>query len=399
MTNNHSLAPGTTGTGIGRRTFVRAALLGAGAVGLGRSLLAFGTAEAASHEEIATRYGPLGAPDGEGLRLPPGFTGRCVARTGSPPVPGASAWHAAPDGAICVPRAGGGWSYVSNSELQAPDGAVSALDFDAQGEPVGMRTLLTGAARPCAGGLTAEGHWLACEEVPHGQVWEVDVSGVRPPTRRPALGTFNHEAAARDPQTGCIYLTEDDPSGGLYRFTPARANDLAEGQLEVLARRDGALLWLAVPDPLATHAPTREQVADMVAFRGGEGAWFANGELSFTTKGDDRVWVYEPARNTLTVLYDGQATDDAPLRGVDNLVQDANGLRYVAEDRGDMQICTVDAAGRASVLAQLTGVRGSEITGLAFSPAGDRLYFSSQRRPGATYEIRGPFRGAAPGAA
>jgi secreted PhoX family phosphatase len=129
----------------------------------------------------------------------------------------------------------------------------------------------------------------------------------------------------------------------------------------------------------------------MLAFRGGEGAWFSQGELSFTTKGDDRVWCYVPASNALSVLYDGQADEAAPLRGVDNLIQDASGLRYVAEDGGDMQVCIVDATGRASVLAQLTGVRGSEITGLAFTPAGDRLYFSSQRRPGATYEIRGPF--------
>jgi hypothetical protein len=381
---------------LSRRTFTRAALLGAGSVALGQGLLATaitlpGTARAAARDAIDTRLGPLGPADAEGLRLPPGFVGRRVARTGEPPVPGATAWHAAPDGAACVPRPDGGWSYVSNCELPAPDGGVYALDFDARGEPVGMRTLLTGAARPCAGGLSGTGHWLACEEVPEGIVWEVDVTGAQPPVRRPALGVFNHEAAARDPHTGCIYLTEDDRAGGLYRFTPARTNDLAEGQLDVLAERDGTLLWLPVPDPLAREVPTRQQVPGMLAFRGGEGAWFSQGELSFTTKGDDRLWLYVPARNALSVLYDGEADETAPLRGVDNLIQDAAGLRYVAEDGGDMQVCIVDAAGRASVLAQLTGVRGSEITGLAFAPAGDRLYFSSQRRPGATYEIRGPF--------
>ncbi len=373
-----------------RRTFVRAALLGAGSVALGRGVLAASTARATAHAAISTRFGPLGPPDAEGLRLPPGFRGRPVARTGASPAPGSIAWHAAPDGAICVPRAGGGWSYVSNCELEAPDGGVSALDFDAAGQPVGVRTLLGGAERPCAGGLSGDGHWLACEEVPTGIVWEVDVTGALPPVRRPALGVFNHEAATRDPQTGFIYLTEDDRAGGLYRFTPSHGNALDAGQLDVLCSRDDTLLWLAVPDPLARREPTREQVPEMVRFRGGEGAWFANGELSFTTKGDHRLWLYVPARNALSVLYDGRSSDAAPLTGVDNLIQDSAGLRYVAEDGGDMQICIVDAHGHASVLAQLTGVRGSEITGLAFSPAGNRLYFSSQRNPGATYEIVGP---------
>ena len=47
--------------------------------------------------------------------------------------------------------------------------------------------------------------------------------------------------------------------------------------------------------------------------------------------------------------------------------------------------------------ARLTGVSGSELTGPAFSPDGLRLYVSSQRSPGRTYEISGPFRATAGG--
>ena len=376
-----------------RRIFVRAALLGAGALAIGEHFTACANASPAGNGAISTPFGPLGPADDMGLRLPPGFVGRCVARTGRPPVPGAPPWHAEPDGAACVPRAGGGWTYVSNSELDAPHGGVGALDFDARGHLVGARTLLTGANTPCAGGLSGRGHWLACEEVPTGQVWEVDITGRQPPAKRPAMGTFKHECAARDPATGIIYMTEDVPDGALYRFTPSRPNDLREGRLEVLARHGTALQWKVLPDPQARAGkPTRLQVPGTVHFNGGEGAWFAGGELSYTTKGDERVWVYQPVRNTLRVLYDGKAHPKAPLQGVDNIIQDASGTRYVAEDGGDMQICTLDAAGNASVLAQVTGAPGSEITGLAFSPDGSRLYFSSQRDPGATFEIRGPFR-------
>ena len=48
---------------------------------------------------------------------------------------------------------------------------------------------------------------------------------------------------------------------------------------------------------------------------------------------------------------------------------------------------------------RITGQSGSEITGPAFSPAGNRFYFSSQRGTsgsssgGITYEVTGPFRG------
>jgi secreted PhoX family phosphatase len=44
---------------------------------------------------------------------------------------------------------------------------------------------------------------------------------------------------------------------------------------------------------------------------------------------------------------------------------------------------------------RVTGQSGSEVTGVAFSPAYDRLFFSSQRGTdgrGLTYEVTGPFR-------
>ena len=64
---------------------------------------------------------------------------------------------------------------------------------------------------------------------------------------------------------------------------------------------------------------------------------------------------------------------------------------YVAEDGGDMQIVLVRSDGRTFPVVQLDGVTGSEIAGPAFDPSGGRLYFSSQRNPGATYEVRGPW--------
>ena len=53
---------------------------------------------------------------------------------------------------------------------------------------------------------------------------------------------------------------------------------------------------------------------------------------------------------------------------------------------------------KISVFLRITGQSGSEITGPAFTPAGNRLYFSSQRGTsgsssgGITYCVTGPFR-------
>ena len=67
----------------------------------------------------------------------------------------------------------------------------------------------------------------------------------------------------------------------------------------------------------------------------------------------------------------------------------------MAEDGGDLQIIVIDEHGNLYPIAQLEGHDRSEIAGLAFSPDGKRLYFSSQRgvsgrsEDGVTFEISG----------
>ena len=73
-----------------------------------------------------------------------------------------------------------------------------------------------------------------------------------------------------------------------------------------------------------------------------------------------------------------------------------SGDLYVAEDGDDMQLCIISRERTVAPFLQIGGQNGSEITGPAFTPAGNRLYFSSQRGTdgvvGITYEVRGPFR-------
>jgi hypothetical protein len=381
---------------VERRTLIRGAVAGiGGAVALGFTMPR--EALGAPAQTGASPYGPLRPADANGLMLSDGFTSRIVARTNHT-VPGTSyRWHGAPDGGACFAD-GTGWIYVSNSEVVFGLGGASALKFDSAGRVTSAYRVLSGTSNNCAGGATPWRTWLSCEEVDRGYVFETDPWGVKAAVRRPAMGRFKHEAAAADPDRKVIYLTEDESDGCFYRFVPATWGDLSSGTLQVLVERSGALSWVTVPDPDGSPTRTRRQVPGAKRFDGGEGCYYEAGICFFTTKGDNRVWRYDAAANTLVIAYDDGLTGSAPLTGVDNLTGSAAGDLYVAEDGGNMEICIITPDDVVAPFLRVTEQSRSELCGVAFNPAGNRLYFSSQRGTsgaiwdGITYEVSGPFR-------
>ncbi len=383
-----------------RRGFLRLGLFGAGAAVVAPRMLGSVLPKAWGADGP---YGPLQAADANGIALPVGFSSRVVGRSGQT-IPGTSfVWHTAPDGGACFAVGDGGWVYASNSEVGSGGGGVGVLRFSSDGSIASAYRVLSGTNRNCAGGPTPWGTWLSCEEIGTGQVWECDPLGVKAAVARPAMGRFNHEAAAVDPAGRCVYLTEDQSDGRLYRFRPSAWPDLAAGTLEVATVSSSTVTWAAVPDPAATTTATRYQVAGSTAFNGGEGAWYANGRVWLTTKGDNRVWELDVAAHpqTIRVIYDDNTSPNPVLTGVDNIVGSVSGDLFVAEDPGNLELVLIEPNGATSAFLRVLNQTGSELTGPAFDPSGTRLYFSSQRGPtgsgsGITYEVTGPFRTSPP---
>jgi secreted PhoX family phosphatase len=384
---------------LDRRDFLRTSSLTVGALALGPSFWR----QALADEPVRVApgpYGPLGAPNAAGIAVPQGFTARTVAAGNQPVGTTGFVFPVAPDGSATYGLPDGGWILVINSEVpQVPQGGASSITFDKDGRITGARRILGGTRMNCAGGKTPWGTWLSCEEVAGGFVFECDPTGVNPAVRRDALGVFTHEAACVDPAGRQVYLTEDiQDVAGLYRFTPDAYPDLARGVLEVATDGGGGLIvWKPVPDPKVAMTAAERTALNIVRFDRGEGIFFDTGIVYVATTDDDRVYAYDTATERLEVLYDGATLANAPLHEVDNLIgHEPSGDLFLAEDADDLQICILTGDRVIAPFLQASGPMhsGSELTGPSFTPAGDRLYFSSQRAgaTGMVFEVSGPFR-------
>ncbi|QFR03067.1 DUF839 domain-containing protein [Streptomyces phaeolivaceus] len=452
---------------------------GAGVAGIAftgaLSELFAGTSSAQSPLGHSAGYGPL-LPDPNGLLdLPKGFRYRVLSREGDPLRSGEGPVPSNHDGMSAFPGRHGRVHLVRNHEnrhnarIPVPTiegltydpmgkGGCTSLTLDARGKVLSERVAIAGTAVNCAGGPTPWGTWLTCEETEdragtngytkdHGFIFEVDAadphrSGAVPLT---AMGRFQHEAIAVDPNRGVVYETEDafeKPFGLFYRFLPNRPKGglgslRAGGRLQAMrvpgvpdlspvqepgTRFDG-IEWIDVPDPLAAQTPIRHQDfgpggithAQKLegCYWGGRCVYFVS---SFARSADGsaadhygQIWRYDPDHRTLTlVIAFGPDTDlQLPGESPDNIClapsgglmvcEDGNGTQHVygVSRRGHVYAMARNAQAITSAAAAAGGTPDTpewgEFAGVTFSPDGDTMYVNCYT-PGTTFAVTGPWR-------
>ena len=399
-------------------------------------------------------YGPL-VPDPAGvLDLPKGFSYRIISRLGDAMDDGGTVPDRA-DGMGCFALPDGAIALVRNHELsQAHDsggpithgfgrcngaftpGGTTTLVLDP--ETLGVKRQfrsLGGTLRNCSGGITPWGSWLTCEEAPtgpgqkygdglernHGWVFEVPAAadGLVEAVPLAAMGRFNHEAAAVDPATGIVYMTEDREDGVLYRFIPAAPGDLAKGGrlqamvIEGLAdtrnRLSGAMArrrfyrvdWIdcdnveAPDDDLRIRAAA--QGATLIAR--GEGLHMGSDDLyicatSGGVAGLGQIFRLAPGRGSAPCRIELFFESDSPdqFNFGDNLTVAPNGHLLVCEDQYtdvvDNHLRGITPQGSAYALARLR--MPCELAGACFAPDGKTLFVNAYS-PTRTIAITGPW--------
>jgi secreted PhoX family phosphatase len=422
-------------------------------------------------------YGPLQEDPNGILRLPKGFAYKIISQRGDTMtdgflVPG----RADGMGAFKAPQ--GKTLVIRNHELnpdqikESPFGKTNQLlsKFDAskfydagKGKLPGLGGTTTfiydhvsnkiekqflslaGTSRNCAGGPTPWNTWITCEETTvkvgafegtgekdHGYVFEVPASDKMEtyiPVPIKAMGRFNHEAVAVDPQTSIVYLTEDVGDSLFYRYVPKTPRKLLDGgKLQTLVIRGlkncdtrnwkdtkspvfpkqqfYAVEWIDITNVESPENDLRYQGFEKGAarFARGEGIWFGNHELYFacTNGGPDyngQVFRYRPSASE---GKPAEKTDPGKLelfleadkinllRNCDNLTVAPWGDLILCEDNNAPYLVGVTPKGECYHLAENIG-HASEFAGGVFSPAGN-TYFVNIQGPGLTLAIQGPWK-------
>lgn len=456
---------------IKRRTFVKNLLVvSAGFMGLRH--FSISPVFASMGSDLNVGYGPL-IEDPKGiLNLPRGFSYKIISRMGqtmddgflSPGKNDAMATFPAKDGKVLVVRNHEMSSdntqegpFGKNNELlkNLPKSKIYDRGYGKNPSLGGTTTFLfnegtqemeyeylslAGTIRNCAGGPTPWNTWLSCEETVdsklagvneknHGYVFEVPVSEMSTladPRPIKAMGRFNHEAVAVDPDSGIVYLTEDRDDSLIYRYIPQEPGNLhAGGKLQALSIKEKnsfdtrnweertikigetlAVEWIDLEDiePEEDDLRIRGFNQGAACFARGEGMWYGNDEVYFAcTSGGNakagQVFRYIPGEGEKSgdqksgghLELFAEPNDKKILQSCDNLTVAPWGDLILCEDHSRPRLVGITPKGEIYHLGLNVGYK-SELTGACFSPSGKTLFVNIQHE-GLTLAITGPWEG------
>jgi secreted PhoX family phosphatase len=426
-----------------------------------------GTARVGLSTPSVTGYGPLTSDSKKLLDLPKGFSYQVISQLGNPMSDGLHVPDRA-DGMGCIALDESRLALIRNHELR-PDaldkqpasiqqhqstlsydhgasnialpGGTSTIIYNVKEQSVEKEFLsLCGTIRNCSGGVTPWGSWLSCEESvdkangtihkSHGYVFEVFADSQTLTQARPlkAMGRFNHEAAAVDPATGIVYMTEDRGDSLFYRFIPNEYGKLKKGgKLQALVIESKpqydtrnwesqhmplnhwhSTRWIDIKNPDSPEDDLRKQgyAAGAALFARGEGVHWAEKELYFCcTNGGHKklgqIMRYQPSSNEgktdekqspgrLQLFL--ESTHESLYNFGDNLTVAPNGHLIVCEDQYSKVVNNhlrgVTPSGEVYTLAKLRAQ--TELAGACFSPDG-RTLFVNAYSPAKTLAITGPW--------
>jgi hypothetical protein len=412
-------------------------------------------------------FGPLMADPNKLLDLPKGFSYSIISELSKPMSDGLAVADRA-DGMGCLPFDEDRVVLIRNHELKpshidkqpepirtfrsedaydtyangvALPGGTTNIIYNLKTKQVEQEFVsLIGTIRNCAGGITPWNTWLSCEESvakpdgdiskQHGYIFEVPANATSTVKAVPlkAMGRFNHEAAAVDPKTGIVYLTEDRGDSLFYRFIPKAYGKLAEGgQLQALVIKSKPQFdtrnwqensialsvwldteWIDITNPESPEDDLRIQGFDKGAalFARGEGIHWGDDELYFCcTNGGQKqlgqIMRYQPSVHEGTNQEAGkpgriqlflESEDKSLFNFGDNLVVTPFGDLIVCEDQYtdvvDNHLRGVTLEGELYNFARLH--EQTELAGACFSPDGSTM-FVNVYSPTKTLAIEGPW--------
>ena len=374
------------------------------------------------------------------LDLPSGFQYRVLSTTGERMTDG-DIVPGKPDGMAAFSGEDNTTILIRNHELNPTDnfpvlasadskydsagtGGTTTLIIDSDRQVIREYPSLGGTLRNCAGGKTPWDTWISCEETiltprlngnfpltrKHGYNFEVpSQGGISDGTPLVAMGRFNHEAIAVDPDTGIVYQTEDRNDGCIYRFVPNEYGNLkAGGRLEALVIKGKpkqntdknfpvntptSVEWIPLEDidPDSDTLRYEAQSKGAAIFKRGEGMWEGNDFIYWSctsggNAGKGQIFRYNLTNSTLELFIDIPA--NTILEYPDNITVAPFGDVMVCEDGApDQYISGITPDGEIYTFAR-NAFNRSELAGVCFAPDGKTMFVNIQN-PGITLAIWG----------